>query len=169
MTEPKWLAVARSKLGTRELPGAANSPAIMQWARDARDWLGAAYTGDSVPWCGLFVARCVAAAGFKAPRAFVGLRARQWATWGEALPLDKPPPLGAIAVLSRDGGGHVFFVTGMTAAGNLVGIGGNQRDMVSEATFTRDRLIALRWPPGAPKWPPVRVGVRVVPVSTGEA
>lgn len=169
MTEPAWLAHARTMLGTRETPGPGNTLAIMAWARDARAWLGAAYSGDSVPWCGLFVAECVRVAGFKPPRGFVGLRAMQWASWGEALAIDQPPPIGAIAVLKRDGGGHVVFVTGLTPNGNFVGIGGNQKDAVTEATFTRERLVALRWPSGVPKAPRVQISAQMHAVSRGEA
>lgn len=32
-TEPAWLCHARSLLGTREAPGAANDPTIMGWAK----------------------------------------------------------------------------------------------------------------------------------------
>ena len=32
--EPAWLAEARSLIGTDELPGSANNPVIMGWAKD---------------------------------------------------------------------------------------------------------------------------------------
>ena len=149
MTDPKWLAHARTLAGTRETPGAANNIRIMGWAVRARAWLGAAYVGDAVPWCGLFVAEVMQAAGFRPPRGFVGLRAKQWASWGTAVStVATRPPLGAIAVFGRDGGGHVGFVTGVHRDGRLRILGGNQGDAVNERTFPRSRLIAFRWPAG---------------------
>jgi uncharacterized protein (TIGR02594 family) len=149
MTDPKWLAHARTLVGTRETPGPANNGRIMGWAARARAWLGAAYAGDSVPWCGLFVAECMAAAGFTAPRAFVGLRAKAWASWGIAIGTKATrPPLGTIAVFGRDGGGHVGFVEGVYGNGDLSILGGNQADAVNVRRFPRTRLIALRWPAG---------------------
>ncbi len=147
MTEPKWLVHARSQIGVRETPGAANEPRIMAMAKRAVGWLGAAYGADAVPWCGLFVADCMAAAGFKPPRGFVGLRAKQWATWG--INVNVPAvPLGAIAVFGREGGGHVGFVVGVHRGGDLAILGGNQGDAVNIRRFPRTRLIALRWPAG---------------------
>jgi uncharacterized protein (TIGR02594 family) len=89
------------------------------------------------------------AVGFKPPRAFVGLRAKAWANWGVALSTTATrPPLGAIAVFGRDGGGHVGFVEGVYGNGDLAILGGNQADAVNVRRFPRTRLIALRWPAG---------------------
>ena len=63
-TEPAWLCHARSLLGTREAPGAANSPTIIGWAkRLGTKALGMLYNADSVPWCGLFVAHYLTEVG----------------------------------------------------------------------------------------------------------
>ena len=149
MTEPAWLVHARKQLGTRETPGPASNSRIMQWARDSKAWLGAAYGNDAVPWCGLFVAECFRAAGFKPPRAWVGLRAKQWASWGVDVGMVATrPPLGAVAVFGREGGGHVGFVVGAYRGGALAILGGNQADAVNVRRFPRNRLIALRWPAG---------------------
>ena len=39
--------------GTVETPGAANSPVIMGWAKEAGKDIAASYGADSVPRCGL--------------------------------------------------------------------------------------------------------------------
>jgi uncharacterized protein (TIGR02594 family) len=149
MVEPPWLAHARTLVGTRETPGPANNGRIMGWAVRARAWLGAAYAADSVPWCGLFMAEVMHAAGFKPPRAFVGLRAKAWAAWGMALSTTATrPPIGTIAVFGRDGGGHVGLVAGVYPNGDLAILGGNQADAVNIRRFPRTRLIAFRWPTG---------------------
>lgn len=152
----RWMIEARRLIGTRELPGAANNPVIMAWGnRLGARILGIAYSADSVPWCGLFAAWCVHQAGLTPPK--IAIRAKAWATWGQALPLRGIPPLGAVAVFERKGGGHVGFVTGYFVGGDLLILGGNQGDAVNERRFPRDRLVAVRWPNGVPIAAPVRL------------
>lgn len=144
----KWLDEARRLIGTREVPGAANNPVIMSWGnRLGARVLGIAYGADSVPWCGLFTAWCVHQAGITPPK--IAIRAKAWASWGEAISMTGTrPPLGCVAVFGRDGGGHVGFVVGVHANGDLDILGGNQGDAVNVRRFPRARLIALRWPTG---------------------
>lgn len=148
MTMPAWLAEAERLIGTREVPGAANNPIIMAWGnRLGARVLGIAYGADSVPWCGLFTAHCIVAAGLVPPR--IAIRAKSWASWGvDAGMTATRPPLGAIAVFERAGGGHVGIVSGVSEYGRLEICGGNQGDAVNKRLFGRDRLIALRWPNG---------------------
>lgn len=151
MTEPKWLAHGRTLKGTREYPGAANNPKIMGMANRSKRWLGFNYTADAVPWCGLFIADCMEAAGLAPPSGFVGVRALAWASWGvDAGMVATRPPLGAVAVMGRKGGGHVTLVAGVYDNGDILGLGGNQGDMVKESRFARDRITAFRWPKGIP-------------------
>jgi uncharacterized protein (TIGR02594 family) len=163
----KWVNVARSLIGTKEVPGAANNPKIMGWgnALSVRI-LGIPYTKDSIPWCGLFAAWCVTSAGFVPPK--IAIRASEWGKFGTSLPLVGTPPLGAIAVFSRTGGGHVGFVVGVHANGDLDILGGNQGDEVNVRRFARDRLTHLRWPPNTPvgKAAPTVKGTKE---TTGEA
>lgn len=163
----QWLEVAKSLIGTREVPGAANNPKIMGWgnALGARI-LGIAYSADSVPWCGLFAAWCVHQAGLKPPA--IAIRAKEWAKFGTALPLDKTPPLGAIAVFTRDGGGHVGFVVAVHSNGDLDILGGNQGDAVNVRRFPRTRLSAFRWPTGVPVGKAAPRARGSTPSTTGE-
>lgn len=140
------MLTARALVGTKELPGPANSPKIMGWgnALGARI-LGIAYTADSVPWCGLFAAWCMHKAGHAPPK--IAIRAKAWATWGREV---KSPIVGAVAVFDRQGGGHVGFVAGSYPNGDLAILGGNQGDAVNVRRFPRDRLMTLRWPAGVP-------------------
>lgn len=143
--EPAWLAEARRCLGTTEIPGPGNNPAIMGWARDLDQW----YPGDDVPWCGLFVGHCVSVGAPEEPQDFNRLGARQWLQFGE----ECGPKLGAICVLwrthkTKSWNGHVFFVTGISE--NAVrGIGGNQSDSVREDWFSKGRVLGYRRPVGA--------------------
>lgn len=151
MKRPTWLKAAYSQIGVREIPGPANSRGVMAMVERAKGWLGISVTADSVPWCGTFVASCMAIAGFKPPRGAIGVRAKWWATWGESVGTTATrPPLGAIAVFDRAGGGHVGFVVAVHDNGDFDIIGGNQGDAVNIRRFPRSRLLALRWPSGVP-------------------
>jgi uncharacterized protein (TIGR02594 family) len=98
-TEPAWLCHARSLLGTREAPGAANDPTIMGWAkRLGTKVLSMLYNADTVPWCGLFVAHCLAGVGI--PTVPLAMSAQAWATWGTNLATDLVPA-GAVLVFER--------------------------------------------------------------------
>ena len=74
-------------------------------------------------------------------------RAKDWLNWG----VDAHEPLvGAVAVLGRTGGGHVFFVTKQNPL-YVWGVGGNQAYGVNEAKFLRGRVLGYRWPVGVPR------------------
>jgi uncharacterized protein (TIGR02594 family) len=135
---------AHSLIGTREVPGAGSNPVIMSWGnRLGARVLGIAYGADSVPWCGLFAAHCVTQAGLKPPP--IAIRAKAWATWGEGLSMVATrPPLGAVAVFSRNGGGHIGFVDSVNRDGSLNILGGNQGDGVSIANYSPDQLLGFR-------------------------
>ena len=149
---PLWHGVAKAQIGVKELPGPKSNPTILTWAGKVGRKLGIAYTDDAVPWCGLFVAYCMTAAGQTPPD--ISVRAKAWATWG--LPVE--PTLGAVLVFERPGGGHVGFYAGETAAAYRV-LGGNQGDAVNYAWIAKHRCIAVRWPPKAALPPKV---IRVV-------
>jgi uncharacterized protein (TIGR02594 family) len=180
-TEPPWMMEARKLIGVREIRGQQHSPAIMAMIRDAgpqpardgqparRGWLGITVKDDETPWCGTFVAACLARSGFLAPAGAIGVRAMWWAGYGTPLPLAAPPPVGAIAVFNRTGGGHVGFIESANADGSLNILGGNQGDAVNVRRFGRERLVALRWPPGVPVGPVARVAARPAANTTGEA
>lgn len=137
---PLWFKIALQFLGVREAPGAANSNVIMGWAKAVGGAiLGIVYPGDATPWCGLFVANAIRAAGLMPPK--IAVRAKAWATWG----VPCRPCEGAILVFERPGGGHVGFYAGENETKYLV-LGGNQGDAVSKAWFDKTRCIAVRWP-----------------------
>ena len=160
MTEaPLWHRVAEAQLGVREIPGVRSNPRILEWAKKVGGRLGIGYTSDETPWCGLFVAWCMTAAGLIPPP--IAVRAKAWASWGE--PLDAPG-LGAVLVFERPGGGHVGLYAGETSAAYRV-LGGNQGDAVSFAWIAKARCVAVRWPTGVPR--PARP-VKVVGFPQGE-
>lgn len=141
MKPANWVAIARTFIGLREIKGPKHSPAIQKWLARLNAW----WRDDETPWCGTFCAEVMSQAGIEPPKAWY--RALAWADWGSAL---HRPLYGCIVVFSRAGGGHVGIVVGQDAVGNLQVLGGNQGDAVSIATFKRDRVVAYRWPTGAP-------------------
>ena len=139
--DPQWLAIARPLLGLHEIHGPEHSPEILgMWRAIKRSGI----QSDEVPWCAAFVGACLERAGIRSSR-FES--AASYLTWGVRL---DGPAHGCIVVFSRDGGGHVGFVVGQDAAGNLLVLGGNQGDSVSIKAFHRDRVTGYRWPVDVP-------------------
>ena len=157
-TEPSYLIEARKDIGQRETLGPNDSPFIRSMLkRLGLSWL----LGQ--PWCGTIMADWMARAGYPVPpKAF---RALAWADYGVACP---GPAHGAIAVLTRKGGGHVGIVTGVSRNGLHVRIlGGNQGDAVNEAWFPVARVTAYRLPIGVQR-KPASIAARST-LSTSEA
>lgn len=141
MSEFKYLDIARKDIGLKEIKGPKHASRITQWLVK----LGAWWRDDETPWCGVAVGGWLSEAGEAIPKAFY--RASAWADWGKDA---NGPKLGAIAVLTRTGGGHVGIVTGVSLDGKYVRLlGGNQGDSVCEAWFAADRVTAYRLPVGA--------------------
>lgn len=144
MTEPRWIEIARQYIGTTEAPGIANNKDVVEMHRSVS---GVGHP-DSVPWCASFVGFILKKAGIKGSGS---LMARSYSKWGDKV--DGDPPVGAIVVLSSSRGpasGHVGFCVGCD--GNFVRLlGGNQGDAVSIARFSRNKIVAVRWPKGEPR------------------
>lgn len=149
--EAPWLELARQHMGLREIHGPKHAQEIVQFWRDIRR---GGIKDDETPWCAAFVGSCLERAGFVSTR-FES--ASSYRTWGVKL---EHPEVGAIAVIPRPGGAHVFFVVGRDAGGDIVGLGGNQDNEVGFGTFSRGKVQAYRWPldypiPPAAPLPPV--------------
>lgn len=142
--DPAYLIEARKDLGQRETLGPNDSPFIRSMLkRLGLSWL----LGQ--PWCGNIMALWMIRAGYPVPAK--AYRALSWATWGITCHV---PAHGAVAVLTRKGGGHVGIVTAVTADGSHVRLhGGNQNDSVSEQWFPSGRITHYRLPAGAPRVP----------------
>ena len=134
--EPRWMHEARVRIGETEIPGPKHNRWIAEgWKRLGADW----FTDDETPWCGLFVAHCIEAAGLPFAKMFP--RALAWAEWGKAC----APTVGAVVVFKRSGGGHVGFLVGENAANYYV-LGGNQSNAVNIMPLAKNRAVAIRWP-----------------------
>lgn len=136
-----WVDKAFKYVGLREVKGSKHNPTIVDWLKR----LGAWWKDDETAWCGVFVAHCLTAVGRGSiPKHWY--RALEYLNWGSVL--DKPA-YGSVAALKRKGGGHVFFVVGVTEKGDIVGLGGNQGDEVNLRVFARSEIEGYRWPPHA--------------------
>lgn len=135
---PKMLNELLEIYGTREIPGAADNPVILGWARQLglRD-----YTHDSIPWCGLTIAWAALNAG--KPVVPQPLWALSWAKWGTPV---AEPMLGDVLTFKRDGGGHVGLYVGEDNDCYHV-LGGNQSDMVKISRIEKARLYRAVRPP----------------------
>lgn len=145
MTEPRWLTRARGYIGLREIPGAKHNSTILKW------WeaLKAPFRDDETSWCGGFVGGVFSESGISPVASPWG--ARKWLNFGVPLPR---PAVGSVVVFwrgSKSGwSGHVGFVAGQDAKGNLMVLGGNQGDAVNIKPFGRDRVLGYRWPANTP-------------------
>jgi uncharacterized protein (TIGR02594 family) len=140
---PPWLLSAWRHIGLRELPGAPTQPRIRSWLQS----LGAPWTDDETPWCGVLPAAIFQGLGYKIPPGTTWASARAWAKWG--VPLESSV-LGAVNVYWRDSPngwtGHVGFHVGSTEDGRDLLLGANQSNAVTIAPFDRRRLIGRYWP-----------------------
>ena len=144
---PDWLNLARTRLGTSEVPGPGFNPWIknMWLTLPGGAWYWKTYKQDDslLPWCGGFCAWALQGAGHRFPQRYASALA--WLDWGETC----GPELGAVAVLKRKGGGHVGFVDAVSPSGQYVRlVGGNQNDKVSAEWFSFDKIEGYRKPPG---------------------
>lgn len=131
---PRMLRAALDLYGVKEIIGENDNPTILDWATECGI---RGYSGDDIPWCGLFMAVIAKRAGKKIPEN--PLWARNWAAWGEPC----RPELGAVMVFSRQGGGHVGLYCAEDSEYYHV-LGGNQGDTVSITRIRKQRLIACR-------------------------
>lgn len=156
-----WLREAARLVATREFLGGRDNPVILDWARN----IDIPYTGDDVPWCGLFVGHCIATTLPDEPLPGGLLGARSWLRLGR----ETTPRLAAVMVFwrgAKDGWeGHVGFYAGEHGSNYLI-LGGNQSDSVCYAWIHRDRLLQARWPATATA---LLDGARVVDVGPGAA
>lgn len=140
MKEPNWLTLARTYLGVAEIKGPQHNPKILDLWKAAK--LGG-IKNDEIPWCAGFVGGILEMSGIRSTRAD---SARSYLNWGVKL---ERAIIGCVVVFERGpASGHIGFVVGRNAKGNLIVLGGNQGDKVSIAPFDSARAIGYRWPTG---------------------
>lgn len=140
MSEPKWMDLAREFIGLKEYRGIKHNPEILEWFRESgHGWI----KDDETAWCAAFANAMLERVDIKGTNS---VAARSFLDWGKELKKPKP---GAIAVLWRGSTnsweGHVGFYVSETADAILI-LGGNQKDEVNIASYSKDRLLGYRWP-----------------------
>ena len=147
MITPAWFTWAKTRIGVKEIVGAAHNPIVLDFwklgkvALDVRD--------DETAWCAAFANAALEVTGYRGTRSG---RARSFAE----SPLFKPCDMrvGSILVFSSSAGpnnGHVGFVESVTDTHANV-VGGNQGNAVSTAPFPLSRIVANVWPVAAPQF-----------------
>jgi uncharacterized protein (TIGR02594 family) len=113
---------------------------------EARKYIGTNPTGRGSLWCGAFMDLVLKKTG----HAGGGNLASAYARYGTRV---SGPQVGAIAVMGRNGGGHVGVVTGVDANGNPIVVSGNTwnrstggRHTVAERVYPRSRVYAYVMP-----------------------
>jgi uncharacterized protein (TIGR02594 family) len=107
---------------------------------EARRYIGGNPTGRSRAWCAAFMNMVLHRTGHGGSGSNL---ARSFASYGQRV---SGPQVGAIAVMSRRGGGHVGVVSGIDAKGNPIVISGNHGRRVAESVYSRGRIYAYVMP-----------------------
>jgi uncharacterized protein (TIGR02594 family) len=103
----------------------------------ARSFIGSGNpTGRRSLWCARFMNMVLERTGHHGTGSDM---ARSFASYGQRV---SGPQVGAIAVMSRRGGGHVGVVSGVDAQGNPIVISGNNGNRVRETAVSRGRIYA---------------------------
>jgi uncharacterized protein (TIGR02594 family) len=154
--QPIWLLEGLKWMNTKEAPGAADNPDILEWARAEGGAIAKSYHSDSIPWCALYANMVLTKVGLQGTET---LWALDWSNWGSKL---AGPAVGAFAPMKRQGGGHIAIVVGRDQHRNLMCLGGNQSDAVNIKPFPAARPLSFRWPKEVP--PPPRTGFDTLPL-----
>ncbi|HEY9008832.1 MAG TPA: TIGR02594 family protein, partial [Ohtaekwangia sp.] len=139
-SEPAWIRIAKGELGQEESEF-GNNPRILQYLQSTGLDKSLSSTQET-PWCAAFVNWTMETAGEKSTNS---ARALDWADYGTKL---KKPALYGLGVMKRKGGGHVGFIVGQTAQGDIVLLGGNQSDKVSYSAYKMSKFVEFVYPKG---------------------
>ena len=136
----KLLEIAISQLGVKEIQGAEDNPAIVNYAKEAGfEWIN----DDETPWCSIFMNWCAKKAELEASNK---ANARSWLTVGSSISNPKP---GDVVVYWRvdqfSWKGHVGIFVGYDKSGKQIyTLGGNQGNEVSISTYPAQQLLGFR-------------------------
>ena len=108
---------------------------------EARKYIGTNPTGRGSLWCGAFMGMVLKRTGHTGG----GNLASAYARYGTRV---SGPQVGAIAVMGRNGGGHVGVVSGVDANGNPIIVSGNHNHTVAESVYPAGRIKAYVLPSG---------------------
>ena len=137
--------IGRSRRGKAAVPrhdsdafGGFSSNSLVN---EARKYIGTNPTGRGRLWCGAFMDLVLKQTGHKGG----GNLAKAYARYGTRI---SGPQVGAIAVMTRNGGGHVGVVSGIDPNGNPIIISGNHNRTTAESVYPASRITAYVLPGG---------------------
>lgn len=145
--ELPWIAEARTYLGIEENKDIAKVNEF---------WVDVKRRGNSnkpnIAWCSAFVGSMLKRQGvdiFNSTSPRVIESSQYWLGFGEKI---EKPIYGCIVIFRwSPNSGHVGFVVGQTPNGNLIVLGGNQDNRVTEGNFKTGNIVGYRWIPGFDK------------------
>lgn len=135
---PPWVLEAKRKMGLHEVRDNAE---LKKYLKSDGHTLG---DPAKLPWCGDFIETVIAVTLPNEPVITNPYWARNWLKFGVEIAKDQPV-MGAIGIVERDGGGHVFIVVGQDKT-HLHALGGNQSNSISIVRIEKKRLLGLRHP-----------------------
>lgn len=145
--EPKeypWITKGLEAFGKHEV---TDKEWLKSWLKSDGKALG---DPTALPWCGDFVETAVVLAlpdeRLSAPLNTNPYWARNWLLFGDKIAETR----GAIAIFSRESGGHVAILVGKDATHYYV-LGGNQGNTVNVSRIAKNRCLGLRWPSTYPQ------------------
>jgi uncharacterized protein (TIGR02594 family) len=156
---PPWLEVMRAITGLSEYENGSNPKIEAMAAYIGRKFpeqaeYASIYDDDSIAWCGVCTAFCLAACikeGISGPFGPTDTDRWMWAQSFASDPgfvkLGSPVP-GTIVVMTREGGGHVTMFEEWDDNGMLRCRGGNQSNEVNVSSYDPGTVIGYMWPRG---------------------
>jgi uncharacterized protein (TIGR02594 family) len=152
-TVPSWLATMRQITGTH---AQHDNPVILGWAKKIGEIFPemaqycADYTHDTIAWCGLTVAYCMAANGIKpifgSSDTDRFLWALAWRQFGSSV---TTPQIGDLLVFDFGGDDHHVTLYEQSQGDSYVCRGGNQSHQVRLSTYPKSQCMEIRRPPAA--------------------
>lgn len=140
----KWVNEAKKFMGLKEIKGEEDASEIVKFWADIKN---SGIKDDETPWCAAFVGACLERSGLKST---CSGGSQSYLNWGEVL---VEPIKDCIVIFKRNGGGHIGFVVGKDARGNIMVLGGNQSDAVNIKAFNPARVVGYRFPSGIARSP----------------
>lgn len=149
-----WMNEAKADLGKKETDASYNKEMSAKWKLVGLN-LGT-IKENWAAWCGLFVAACLAGAGYGYQKN--GATAKNWDNFGQKIEWKiNGIPQGAIVRINHNANckssssNHVTFSYGDCTpedvkSGNFQGLGGNQGNMVKVSSFPMGHICSVRWP-----------------------
>ena len=130
---------ARKYLGLKEIPGPEHSMEVIAMFKAVGH---PRVQDDETAWCAAFAGAMYESLGIESTRK---LNARSYLDFGESVKLENLKK-GDVVVFWRvgpdDWRGHVGFFVRFSDTGDLVVLGGNQNNSVSEKVYSKDRFLS---------------------------